>query len=195
MRKSLKVALAGAGAAAVALLAAPRFARAYKVWQESRRAQWIAASIAALQRGEEVLPPMPWGTETDAPRGNVERDDPNMRRLVNLLLEGSRTPEYQHRLLVLAAEESRKADALLQQRKTAIARGLRTLDVANAGPTPATTLSWDNLGPAYTRIEYNGSYYQANDTGRPTAIRVDPTDANIVYLAVSGGGLWKATIS
>jgi len=193
MRKSLKVALAGAGAAAVALLAAPRFARAYKVWQESRRAQWIAASIAALQRGEEVLPPMPWGTETDAPRGNVERDDPNMRRLVNLLLEGSRTPEYRHRLLVLAAEESRKADALLQQRKTAIARGLRTLDVANAGPTPATTLSWDNLGPANTRIEYNGSYYQANDTGRPTAIRVDPTDANIVYLAVSGGGLWKAT--
>jgi len=172
MRKSWKVALAGASAAAMVLLAAPRIARAYKAWQESRRAEWIAASIAALQRGEEVLPPMPWGMETDAPRGNVERDDPNMRRLANLLLEGSRTPEYRHRLLVLAAEESRKAAALLQERKNEIRQGLRTRALANAEPTPATTLSWDNLGPANTRIEYNGSYYQANDTGRPTAMRV-----------------------
>ncbi len=31
------------------------------------------------------------------------------------------------------------------------------------------------------------------DSGRPTAIRMHPTNPDIVYLAVSGGGLWKTT--
>src|SRR5947209_20433917 len=107
MRKTWKL-VAVAVASAVALVAAPRAARAYKAWQESRRGQWIADSIAALQRGDEVLPPMPWGMETEPARGNVERDDPNMRRLINLLAEGRRTPEYrQDRKSVVVGKEWR----------------------------------------------------------------------------------------
>ncbi|HEY6909500.1 MAG TPA: hypothetical protein VI356_09035 [Myxococcales bacterium] len=192
MRKSSKLAAAAACAASLAMLAAPRVARAWKAWQESRRAAWIAASVAALQRGEETLPPMPFGMETEPGRSGVERDDPNMRRLVDLLIEGPRTPAYRHQLMVLAAAENAKAKALLQQRKAFAAQG-RPVGAATAAATPATTLSWDSLGPANTHVEYNGASYQANDTGRPTAIRVDPADPNVVYVAVSGGGLWKAT--
>ncbi|HET9754020.1 MAG TPA: hypothetical protein VFP52_13700, partial [Myxococcales bacterium] len=74
MRKSSKLAAAAACAASLAMLAAPRVARAWKAWQESRRAAWIAASVAALQRGEETLPPMPFGMETEPGRSGVERD-------------------------------------------------------------------------------------------------------------------------
>ncbi len=190
MRKSWKLAAAAAGAASLAMLAAPRVARAWKTWQESRRAAWIAASVAALQRGEETLPPMPFGLETENGRGNVERDDPNMRRLVNLLVEGARTPAYRHQLMVLAAAENRKAEALRARRAVTV-QGRPVASAAAA--TPATTLVWDNLGPANTQSEYNGSHYVANDTGRPTAIRVDPANPDVVYVAVSGGGLWKAS--
>jgi hypothetical protein len=192
MRKSWKLAAAAACAASLAMLAAPRVARAWKAWQESRRAAWIAASVAALQRGEETLPPMPLGMETERGRGEVERDDPNMRRLINLLIEGPRTPAYRHRLMVLAAAENTKAKALLERRRAFAVQG-RPVSPAIGAATPATTLSWDSLGPANTHLEYNGASYQANDTGRPTAIRVDPTDPAVVYVAVSGGGLWKAS--
>src|SRR5438105_8375594 len=194
MRTSWKVGAASLAAAVAATLAAPKAAKAYKRWEESRRAEWIKASIAALESGAESLPPMPWGMETERPDRGIERDDPNMRRLVNLLLEGPRTPQFRLKLMKIAAAENRKDAALKKEHRSQIARGVRSRFVVGSAPvTPPTTLSWDNLGPASTRIEYNGSFYNANDTGRPTAIRVDPADANIVYLAVSGGGVWKTT--
>jgi len=191
MRMPWKAVAAGLCAAVVGMVSSPRVARAWHGWQEGRKARWIASAIAAVQRGEETLPPIPWGMEIDRGRG-VERDDPNTRRLMNLLLEGKRTPEYRHRLMLLAAAENRKAKALERQQSSAFVQGR---PVPGAVPSVAAppTLSWDSLGPANTHVEYNGSFYQANDTGRPTAIRVDPTDPNTVYVAVSGGGLWKGT--
>src|SRR5262249_44823767 len=54
---------------------------------------------------------------------------------------------------------------------------------------PSTT--WVNLGPTDAEQEVN--YYQIAgvDSGRPNSIIADPRDPNVVYMAVSGGGLWK----
>ncbi len=58
-------------------------------------------------------------------------------------------------------------------------------------PTPAGSASWVSLGPAAERSAYNASYYNAVDTGRVNAIRVDPSNPEVVYLATSGGGVWR----
>lgn len=54
---------------------------------------------------------------------------------------------------------------------------------------PART--WVPLGPTDASREYNGVDIDGVDSGRPSSIIVDPRDPNIVYLAVSGGGVWK----
>src|SRR5438067_9824236 len=126
MRTRWKVAAASLAAAVAAIVAAPKTARAYKRWQESRRAEWIKASITALERGAESLPPMPWGMETERPENRIERDDPNLRRLVNLLLEGPRTPQFRLKLMKIAAAENRKNAALKLAHRAQLARGVRS---------------------------------------------------------------------
>jgi hypothetical protein len=54
---------------------------------------------------------------------------------------------------------------------------------------PATT--WVSLGPTDARNEFNGFDIPGVDSGRPSNILVDPRDPNVVYVAVSGGGVWK----
>ncbi len=54
---------------------------------------------------------------------------------------------------------------------------------------PAT--SWVSLGPTDSLEEDNFFTIMGVDSGRPNGIAVDPRDANTVYMAVSGGGLWK----
>jgi hypothetical protein len=54
---------------------------------------------------------------------------------------------------------------------------------------PAT--SWVSLGPTDAPKEFNYFTIDGVDSGRPTAIVVDPRDANVVYVATSGGGVWK----
>lgn len=55
---------------------------------------------------------------------------------------------------------------------------------------PAT--SWVSLGPTDAPTEINYFLIDGVDSGRPTAIVVDPRDANVVYVATSGGGVWKS---
>ena len=50
---------------------------------------------------------------------------------------------------------------------------------------------WVSLGPTDALAEFNGVPIAGVDSGRPNQILVDPRDANTVYMAVSGGGLWK----
>ncbi len=77
----------------------------------------------------------------------------------------------------IAAEESAKIQARL-------ADGLR------AKPSvPAT--SWVSLGPTDAPKQFNYFTIDGVDSGRPNAIVVDPRDANVVYVATSGGGVWK----
>jgi hypothetical protein len=60
---------------------------------------------------------------------------------------------------------------------------------ADLASVPAT--SWVSLGPTDADQEFNGVMIDGVDSGRPNGIAVDPRDANVVYMAVSGGGLWK----
>jgi hypothetical protein len=55
---------------------------------------------------------------------------------------------------------------------------------------PSTT--WVNLGPTDAEQEVNYYTIAGVDSGRPNNIIVDPRDGNVVYMAVSGGGLWKS---
>jgi photosystem II stability/assembly factor-like uncharacterized protein len=55
---------------------------------------------------------------------------------------------------------------------------------------PSTT--WVNVGPTDAPQEVNFFKIGSVDSGRPSAILVDPRDPNVVYVAVSGGGLWKS---
>lgn len=74
----------------------------------------------------------------------------------------------------IGVEESAKITARLATAKTSV---------------PAT--SWVSLGPTDAPKQFNYYTIDSVDSGRPTAIVVDPRDANVVYLATSGGGVWK----
>ncbi len=55
---------------------------------------------------------------------------------------------------------------------------------------PAT--SWVSMGPTDAPQEVNYFEIASVDSGRPNNIVVDPRDGNVVYMAVSGGGVWKS---
>lgn len=79
----------------------------------------------------------------------------------------------------VAAEEAAKAQARAELAKQ-----------PHALPSvPART--WVPLGPTDASREYNAVDIPGVDSGRPNGIAVDPRDPNVVYLAVSGGGVWK----
>jgi len=52
-------------------------------------------------------------------------------------------------------------------------------------------MSWVNLGPTDGLVQYAGLTLSHVGSGRLNAIRVDPRDPDIVYLASAGGGVWK----
>src|SRR5207248_10632803 len=109
----------------------------------------------------------------------ADEDDAEIRRLVLQAEIGQRTTESQAMLLQIAASERAKwsnADA-------------PAIGGSAAGPG---TRIWFNLGPQAARSEFNGTYYKAMDSGRPNTIAVHPTKPNTVFLATSGGGLWRA---
>jgi hypothetical protein len=60
---------------------------------------------------------------------------------------------------------------------------------ADIASVPAT--SWVSMGPTDADQEFNSIVIEGVDSGRPNGIAVDPRDSNVVYMAVSGGGLWK----
>ena len=56
-------------------------------------------------------------------------------------------------------------------------------------PRTRGTLLWQSLGPQPITNEYwSGG---ANASGRTSSIALHPTDANVVYIATAGGGVWK----
>jgi hypothetical protein len=52
--------------------------------------------------------------------------------------------------------------------------------------------SWINVGPSDAIYEWNGNTVLSFDSGRPNTILVDPRTPDIVYVATSGGGVWKS---
>jgi len=86
-----------------------------------------------------------------------------------------------------AALREQQRSAAKMPRASAQVTGVRPL----ASSTGVPGLTWVNVGPTDAAYEYNGSAYSDVDSGRPTALLVDPRDPNVVYDAVSGGGVWK----
>ena len=116
--------------------------------------------------------------------------------------EGERAHE---RLLERAAERERKrvrpgihragAAELADRNRVAraesarIAARERQRRLAAQPSVPGRT--WVPLGPTDATHQFNGVLYDGVDSGRPNTILVDPRDPNVVYIAVSGGGVWK----
>jgi len=167
---------------AVALLVAvPRIARAFKIWEIKERRAVVDRAKASLAAGADGLPELAallGDPNADSGAIEVEGDDAEIRRLILQAEIGSRTAESQAMLLRIAAEERAKWS---------------NFD-ANAigGVTSPGTRTWLSLGPQAARSEFNGTYYKALDSGRPNTIAVHPTKPSTVFLATSGGGVWRA---
>src|SRR5262249_57198627 len=98
------------------------------------------------------------------------------------------------RSLVMAAELGpRPAEAMQRLVSEAAQERARWANApANAGGPSPGTRSWQNIGPLAARSQFNGTYYKALDSGRPTAIVLDPSNPNGTFVATSGGGVWYA---
>jgi hypothetical protein len=121
--------------------------------------------------------------------GQPEKDDPRTRQLWNRKWHGPQTVASRSQLLDTTRREIRKWRSTLPSGPKGFASAL-------------TGLSWVNLGPADASFEWNGQVFSevdaapngtepAVDSGRLSAIAVDPTNDSIVYVATSGGGAWK----
>lgn len=104
------------------------------------------------------------------------RDDPAQRAWALLQKWGRETDASRGQRAGIAAHEARRWAHLLPGAQLA---------------APLGAESWVSLGPEDAEQEYNDGPYEAVDSGRPTAIAVDPRDPNVVYLALAGGGVWK----
>lgn len=62
----------------------------------------------------------------------------------------------------------------------------------NASLIPAGT-AWTNIGPTKADYATNGFTLNVTDTGRVNAIVTDPANPSTIYVAFSGGGVWKST--
>ena len=58
-------------------------------------------------------------------------------------------------------------------------------------PTPLNPTTWTNIGPA--PITADPTVEATPDSGRVNGIAVDPTNNSTIYIATSGGGVWKTT--
>jgi hypothetical protein len=104
-----------------------------------------------------------------AARAENLRDDPAGRARARALTDGPRTPEAQLQIL----------------------RAARQLAQAPLASAAVPGSAWVNLGPTSADFDNNGIVYHSVDSGRARKILIDPRDPNVVYLATSGGGVWK----
>ena len=159
----------------------------------------IAAAIGAARRGDDSLPSIPLadpdtqvagssdGVADSADPEAGERDDPALRAAYAAAEFGIRTPQFNADLARIAQQETQRWLGLGND--AALAPG-NPLPFA----TPRTlqgNAPWRSMGPYWARSQFNGFYYTAADTGRVMTIKVHPTNANLVYIGTSGGGIWK----
>jgi len=169
--------------------ASPSAIDVYRRWQAERRQARIAQAWESVKNGQDYLSfnPEENESEMEALLGNgiesrlPEQDDPMLRGLVNAAEWGYPNHAFSVQHLEVARQEAQRWASKMPG-------------------TPHKTVlgdpNWQSLGPTDTaKPQYNGDEYVANDSGRAQAIRLDPLDAtgNTIYLAVSGGGLWRTT--
>ncbi|HVE86833.1 MAG TPA: hypothetical protein VND93_28450 [Myxococcales bacterium] len=174
--------IGGTVALAAVLAACGPAYEAYREYKEQQREKLIEAAWKAVRAGDDAMPTIPGALEGGDGDANLgpEEDDATLRRMAMEINIGPRTPQQSAELLRIAREEA--------------ARWNNPGGEEPQGQSPSVqgTRNWFNLGPASTRLAFNGTYYRAVDSGRATAIRMDPTQPNTIYLAVSGGGVWRA---
>ncbi|WP_163997108.1 WD40/YVTN/BNR-like repeat-containing protein [Pyxidicoccus caerfyrddinensis] len=192
MLKRYRWLIATSTAAVVAVVAVPSGASAYKRWKNRNARTTFANFLHDPSAGEatpEVL------RELAATRGEPETeereadgDDPMRRQIAARMMWGVPTAEVMEHRARVAHAEARRWDALLP-------RPPAPWDwfsaPSGADKAVVSGQSWVNLGPTNANFEYNGSNYNEVDSGRISGIVVHPVDAQVVYLATSGGGLWK----
>jgi hypothetical protein len=75
--------------------------------------------------------------------------------------------------------------------RVALAESIKLQRPREAAKQSVPSSTWVSLGPTDSPQEFNFFTIASVDSGRPNTILVDPRDGNVVYNAVSGGGLWK----
>ncbi|NCT66485.1 MAG: PKD domain-containing protein [Rhodanobacteraceae bacterium] len=98
------------------------------------------------------------------------------------------SPEYQRFLNEAAKRERERHAALMPYSGTSspVTDVLAPLVAAANG-------NWLNIGPTSANYAINGGTLNVTDAGRVNAIVTDPANANVIYVAFSGGGVWKST--
>jgi photosystem II stability/assembly factor-like uncharacterized protein len=195
MSRTKKWTLIGAGTALGLAACAPQVVDAYQDWKAERRKALVARTEEALARGADTID---WsqdfgidGEEEEVADGmREEKDDALLRQLALQAEVGPRSPEFQARMLQIAAAEAQRWSAAGAEAQGRAAAG--GADANAVTPTPPGTARWLSLGPSASRTSFNGSYYYTyNDTGRVTKLRVNRNDPRIVYMATAGGGVWR----
>ena len=123
-----------------------------------------------------------------------ETDDANKRRKFQReWFETQVSPEYLKFLNGAAARERARNGKLLP----ATTEGTETSSTGDTSTTTnaaVTGTTWTNIGPNKANFIKNGSSnLQKTDSGRPVEIVPDPTNADVLYVAMAGGGVWKTT--
>lgn len=91
--------------------------------------------------------------------------------------------EYEHFLNRIVRSERARSAALLPgapKSKSALTQA-------------QTSGTWTNIGPDRADFAKNGGTLNVSDSGRVNSIVVDPNNTNIIFIAFSGGGVWKST--
>ena len=122
-----------------------------------------------------------------------ETDDATKRRdAMRAFYETPLTPEYMRYLNNAAARERSRHGNLIPSTTSSTETSSTTEPTSTTTTTTAT--SWSNIGPNRARFIKNGSYtLNKTDSGRVVEIVPHPSDANVLYVAMSGGGVWKTT--
>ncbi len=178
--------------AVVAVVSVPSGASAYKRWKarnlRSKAAQFVHDPRAG-DFSREVLAGMSASRgEPEREAGEAEGDDPMRRQVAARMMWGVPTPEVmEHRSRVAHAESQRWSRVMPRPPRAWDWMGSAT----GGNKAVVSGLSWVNVGPTSANFQYNGTLYNEVDSGRISGIAVHPVDPQVVYLATSGGGLWK----
>jgi hypothetical protein len=101
---------------------------------------------------------------------------------------GPWSPQYRRFIMEAAARERAKWGALIPSNS----EGATVVDPS--ATVVATGTTWTNLGPTKADYLKNGSYtLQVTDTGRVRNFVTHPSNPDVLYVAFSGGGVWKTT--
>jgi len=133
---------------------------------------FLGITSITIGQGQDQQPPdstaieNPAALEREAGKDDVDQDDPNARLEWERRAWGVANATFRSNALTLGKDHSDKKNA--------------------RGP------KWVSIGPAGADYEQNGSFTgHVRDSGRARTILPHPTNADIVYVLTSGGGLWR----